>query len=135
MNEVEVDDDDSLEHELQDIKDNWLTIKISQRGQVATRTPGIAKKNFLKLLLRLRRVILQDAVIYKEFGLEGPILSHDIFLYDTDFAAFRAQLSVHMSTPRVELPADIPPGLIAVLQGNSSIVEAATRQTTDLQQQ
>jgi len=30
MNEVEVDDEDSLEHELQDIKDNWLTIRVSQ---------------------------------------------------------------------------------------------------------
>lgn len=135
MNEVEVDDEDSLEHELQDIKDNWLTIRVSQRGQVATRTPGIAKKNFLKLLLRLRRVILQDAVIYMDIGLKGPILSHDIFLHDPDFTAFRAELSKHMSTPRVELPTEIPPGLIAVLQGNSSAVEAATRQTTILQQQ
>jgi len=80
-------------------------------------------------------VILQDAVIYMDVGLKGPILSHDIFLHDLDFTVFRAELSKHMSTLCVELPTKIPPGLIAVLQGNSSAVEAATWQMTILQQQ
>lgn len=105
MNEIGDDDEDeNLDKEIQDFRDRWMDIKVSQGGQTAARTLGIAKKNFLKLLLRLRRIILQDAVVYLEAGLDGPILDHDILRGgnrpDQEFESFSSRAQQSETQPR-----------------------------------
>ncbi|KAK3804841.1 MAG: hypothetical protein J3Q66DRAFT_393635 [Benniella sp.] len=111
MTTNKVDDLENVDlvEEIEIIKKHWFRVGISDESVDSDTlwTPGIAKKSFLKLLIWLRRVILQDAVAY--IHLKGPVLRHDIF-DSPDFKEFQGQLIRAMTREEQVLPTDIPPG-------------------------
>ncbi|KAI8598829.1 hypothetical protein EDD21DRAFT_417372 [Dissophora ornata] len=77
----------------------------------------VAKRSFLKLLLRPRRVILQDAAVYMcEYGnLKSPILHHDAFASPT-FLRFKQNVKTTLQRKDDALLADTPPSMIQAMQ-------------------
>lgn len=71
LNKVNDLENVDLVGEIEIIKKHWIRAGISDESVDSDTlwTPGIAKKSFLKLLIWLRRVILQDAVAYIHYGL------------------------------------------------------------------
>ncbi|KAI8594344.1 hypothetical protein EDD21DRAFT_359975 [Dissophora ornata] len=74
----------------------------------------VAKRSFLKLLLRQRRVILQDAAVYMYGNLKLPILHHDAFASPT-FLRFKQNVETALQRKDDALPADIPRSMIQAM--------------------
>ena len=95
------------------------------RGYVpsTTRQSDLAKQRFLKALLRLRRVILQDAAEYlcKFTDAESPLLAVGVFKTPA-FQAFKEQVKAALSSKEVALPADMHPNVKMVLQEQQQVL-------------
>ncbi|KAF9079265.1 hypothetical protein BGX27_006714, partial [Mortierella sp. AM989] len=110
MNELDTDGFVSLEEEVRIFKERWLTNRtraIETDADVVAADPDIAKRRFLKLLVRLRRVILQDAVVYFHLGLIGPVLNNELFTCE-GFKSFQHNLIEVIAVSEPTIPADIP---------------------------
>ncbi|GJJ71712.1 hypothetical protein EMPS_04069 [Entomortierella parvispora] len=97
----------------------------SIRGMVSanTRQSEMAKKCFLKALLRLRRVILQDAAEYlcKHSNVKSPLLAFGVFETPA-FQAFKEQVATVLSTKEAVLPTDMHPNVKMVLQDQQRLI-------------
>lgn len=118
MNEVNHNSDDlDLRSEINDCK-KWLNPRSRNAGPdetIATDT-DIAKRRFLKCLVRLRRVILQDAVELIYLGLNGPVFNNDVFK-SPEFKEFQEELIEILERPEPEIPVDVPSNVVEVLNG------------------
>ncbi|KAF9975111.1 hypothetical protein BGZ75_000622 [Mortierella antarctica] len=85
---------------------------------------AIAKAKFLKLLVYLRRVILQDAVAHlSHYRWEGPVLGGDLFNTDDLFLAFKKDLGARLSA-RVEqeFAPEVHPAVVNAIQDGSVLL-------------
>ncbi|OAQ25245.1 hypothetical protein K457DRAFT_23336 [Linnemannia elongata AG-77] len=88
-----------------------------------TRQSDLAKQCFLKALLRLRRVILQDAAEYlcRFTDVESPLLAFGVFK-TAAFQAFKEQVEAALSSKDVALPVDMHPNVKMVLQDQQRVL-------------
>ena len=74
------------------------------------------KKRFFKMALRLRRVILQDAVAYMHThsSAKSPLLEHNLFKSEL-FLKFKDDLAVVLDREDATLPPDLPPIMVEAI--------------------
>lgn len=88
-----------------------------------TRQSDLAKKCFLKALLRLRRVILQDAAVYLSHftNVQSPLLETGVFTTPA-FKTFMEQMEAALCEEEVALQVDMHPNVKLVLQDQQRLI-------------
>jgi hypothetical protein len=148
MNDIDVDyqegdeDDDRL-------KAINMKMKIS-KGKIAAQPEpktkaerkkaraDFAKRRFLKLLLRLRRVVLQDAAALIHKGWIGPVFNNPVFKSE-EFMEFKEEVVEALNRKETSIPDNIPPSVKKTLQGiirqNDAMVVTLQNEIKDLKNQ
>lgn len=98
-----------------------------------------AKYSVLGLLLKLRRVILQDAVMFFDSNGVNPLLRHFIFS-TVEFLEFKAKMldTLHADHTPLRQFQDVAPDLVEVLEltrKEASVCQQRYQQQLDIQQQ
>ena len=90
---------------------------------VNTRQSDLAKKCFLKALLRLRRVVLQDAAVYFSHftDVKSPLLEIGVFTTPA-FRTFKEQVEAALVVEDIALPMDLHPNVKTVLQDQQRLI-------------
>lgn len=94
------------------------------------------KKRFFKLLVRMRRIILQDAVVYlhRYKNVKSPLLENDVFTSDL-FLQFQDQLVPLLDQDDALLPLDLPPIMADAITSQQQLYSSHFHQLIDRFQQ
>ncbi|KAF9084167.1 hypothetical protein BGX27_003905, partial [Mortierella sp. AM989] len=119
QNDFEADDEEEDTQEVVIISSRKSKTTI-ENERTSESGGDIAKKRFLKLLIRLRRVILQDAVALIRLGWTSPVLQNKIFTESPEFTTFDKQLRKSLERKGSTTPDNLPPNIVEAIQASSS---------------
>ncbi|KAF9368238.1 hypothetical protein BGX21_006723 [Mortierella sp. AD011] len=94
----------------------------------------IAKKRFLKLLVRLRRVILQDAAALIHIGWRNFVLENELFDHE-EFKDFQKRIEPALKRKDVPTPPDLPPSMVHALGQYNAMYKNLHQSLQDLKNQ
>ncbi|KAI7870889.1 uncharacterized protein EV154DRAFT_570817 [Mucor mucedo] len=126
--------------EKEDEDDNVINMEIrSQADPVEFNSIETAKRGFLRLLIRCRRIILQDAAIYLYMNKENKHVSNDKRLFSNyQFKMFEQDVIAAINSPsidRLEEHEGLAPNILDTDKEVARRVAEAARQISHLQHQ
>ncbi|KAG0285137.1 hypothetical protein BGZ98_005636, partial [Dissophora globulifera] len=119
------DVDDNREEDLREVSafggTEGATRGVKSNSQYATQT------NFLLMLVRMGRIILQDAAAYDHIKQVGPILQDPLFASE-EIKAFQNEVQTALRRDDMPMPADLAPGAKQVLANQQLVLRDLMRQ-------